>query len=307
MNLYPNPNHLPPPTMSTNPQPPPALLPSVFPPDHPSPSSSLPPPPEIPQTFHDAAPLPDSTDEAAYIEPDARSLLPPPNFTPFFTLIEDADTGEHYHPSVHYVFADDDPVLLTAASMRALGVDDAALIAQPPEPEPLNGDVNADPSLGPGARENEADDEVRESPLPPPLPGVKERFLLLDVGSDGASIVAAQSLSAEWQVTGTQVRAAPTWDEEAVAEGGGISGGVMVRVEGVEIPQPQQQGQGQGKQKTPAGGEQLLQEARTAAGGDLFAGMEAVVGKFEKDAEVLRRVVGEREEGGAEGGERRQS
>jgi len=206
---------------------------------------------------------------------------------------------------VHYVFADDDPVLLTAASMRALGVDDAALIARPPEPElePLNDDVNADPNLGPGARENEVDDEVRESPLPPPLPGVKERFLLLDVGSDGASIVAAQSLSAEWQVTGTQVRAAPTWDEEAVAEGGGISGGVMVRVEGVEVPQPQQQG----KQKTPAGGEQLLQEARAAAGGDLFAGIEAVVGKFEKDAEVLRRVVGEREEVRAEGGERRQS
>ena len=81
----------------------------------------------------------------------------------------------------------------------------------------------------------------------------------------------------------------------------------MVRIEGVEVPQLLQQGQGQGKQKTPAGGEQLLQEARAAAGGDLFAGMEAVVGKFEKDAEVLRSIVGEREEVGAEGGERRQS
>ncbi|OCL11061.1 hypothetical protein AOQ84DRAFT_230022 [Glonium stellatum] len=284
--------------MSTNAPQPPALLPSVFPQDPPSPSSPPHPPVDNPQNSHDAAPPPDLVDEAAYIEPDAASLLPPPNFTPFFTLIEDADTGEHYHPYVHYVFSDDDPVLLTAASMRALGVDDAALIARPPEPEPLNDSTNNNTNTN--INNDDDSNPNTESRL---SRGARddERFLLLDVGADGASIVAAQSLSAEWQVTGTQVRAAPTWDEEAVAQGGGISGGVMVRVEGVEVPQPHQ-GQGQGKQKTQAAGEQLLQEARAAAGGDLFAGMEAVVGKFEKDAEVLRRIVGEREEVGIVGG-----
>src|ERR1700760_4366986 len=69
--------------------------------------------------------------DAPYIEPSATTLLPPANFNPFFTLIEDAATGEHYHPSIHYIFADDDPILLTAASMRALGVDETKLLSNP--------------------------------------------------------------------------------------------------------------------------------------------------------------------------------
>ncbi|KAF4549775.1 Hypothetical protein D9617_20g028310 [Elsinoe fawcettii] len=42
-------------------------------------------------------------------------LLPPANFRPFFTLVEDTESGEHYHPAVHYIFSDDDPDTLTSS------------------------------------------------------------------------------------------------------------------------------------------------------------------------------------------------
>lgn len=55
-----------------------------------------------------------------YPEPDQDApLLPPSDFRPFFTLVED-DTGEHHHPNVHYVFADDDPDILTSAALETL-------------------------------------------------------------------------------------------------------------------------------------------------------------------------------------------
>ncbi|KAJ4383922.1 hypothetical protein N0V86_000765 [Didymella sp. IMI 355093] len=64
-------------------------------------------------------------DDIPYPEPSSeQTLLPPPNFRPFFALVEDSTSGEHYHPYVHYVFADDDPVIVTAASMRGMGLDD---------------------------------------------------------------------------------------------------------------------------------------------------------------------------------------
>lgn len=47
-------------------------------------------------------------------------LLPPPNFRPFFTLIEDAITGEHHHPAVHYFFSDDDTEGLTSSVLDSL-------------------------------------------------------------------------------------------------------------------------------------------------------------------------------------------
>ncbi|KAF2501263.1 hypothetical protein BU16DRAFT_613187 [Lophium mytilinum] len=220
-------------------------------------------------------PYPEAEADASYVEPTSTTLLPPPSFSPFFTLIEDAATGEHYHPSLHYLFADDDPILLTAASMRALGVDEAALLSDPQQP-----DSPDDP------------DDIRESPLPPPLPGVTERYLVVDVGADGQAITDAQSLSTEWQVTETAVRAAPSWDEEAGGEG------LMLVVGGVEVKQV-------GK-RVGAPGEARLAEARGAVGGNVLAGLEKIVGQFDGELEVLRRVVGEKEVE-REGLERRES
>jgi hypothetical protein len=58
--------------------------------------------------------------ETAYEEAPPEALLPPPDFKPFFTFIEDPETGEYHHPSVHYVFSDDDQDIVTEAALRAL-------------------------------------------------------------------------------------------------------------------------------------------------------------------------------------------
>ncbi|GAB7358566.1 hypothetical protein MBLNU230_g2627t1 [Neophaeotheca triangularis] len=59
-----------------------------------------------------------------YIAPATEDLLLPPNFKPFFTLIEDAETGDVHHPTVHYVFSDDDPDLLTSTALKGLETDE---------------------------------------------------------------------------------------------------------------------------------------------------------------------------------------
>ena len=62
----------------------------------------------------------DDNEGIPYPEPDQdEPLLPPSAFRPFFTLIEDS-TGEHHHPNVHYLFADDDPEILTSAALETL-------------------------------------------------------------------------------------------------------------------------------------------------------------------------------------------
>ena len=59
-------------------------------------------------------------DEVDYEEPPVEDLLPPQDFKPFFVLIEDPETGEYHHPTVHYVFSDDDPEILTSAALEVL-------------------------------------------------------------------------------------------------------------------------------------------------------------------------------------------
>lgn len=83
--------------------------------------------------FHSTRPLPGPASEEGedgsfpYPEPASEDQLhPPPDFKPFFTLIEDPVTGEHYHPKVHYVFSDDDADVLTSAALDALESTDAS-------------------------------------------------------------------------------------------------------------------------------------------------------------------------------------
>ncbi|PNS21893.1 hypothetical protein CAC42_491 [Sphaceloma murrayae] len=59
----------------------------------------------------------------SYQDAPEGQLLPPANFRPFFTLVEDGNTGEHYHPEVHYVFSDDDPDTLTSSIIDNLQPD----------------------------------------------------------------------------------------------------------------------------------------------------------------------------------------
>ena len=172
----------------------------------------------------------DDHDEAAVYDDSASyQTAPQPQqpFQPFFTLIEDAATNEHYHPSVHYIFADDEPDIVTEAACRSL-------------------DQNSDDSPS-QEQEQEQDVDDPEPRLPPPRPGVKEHYLILDVQPSASgglnsqqhlsdrlpspspssvetaqaltktypyTVTSAQSLSADWQVLRTSITDAPTMNAE---------------------------------------------------------------------------------------------
>ena len=104
-------------------------------------------------------------------------LLQPPNFKPFFTLIEDPETGSYHHPTVHYVFADDDQEIITAAAMDAL--DDSSAARTHPDQ------------------------------------ATSERVLVLDVAMDGKTVTSASSLSPDWQNLKTSMAPAPSLGGEA--------------------------------------------------------------------------------------------
>lgn len=173
-----------------------------------------------------------SGEEAVYAGDSSYQTAPQPQvpFQPFFALIEDIVTSEHYHPTVHYIFAEDEPDIITEAACRSLGdgIDD---------PRPTDT----------AAQEQERDEEDVASRLPPPRPGVKEHYLLLDVqpspNTGPASqqqlsdrlpspspssvetaqallrsypyvVTSAQSLSPDWQVFRTSITDAPTMNAE---------------------------------------------------------------------------------------------
>jgi hypothetical protein len=248
-----------------------SLLPSPFPRDDPpDPPTSVPPESDDQHGF----PREDGEDldqgEVPYLEPgpddDHQALLPPPNFAPFFALIEDAATGEQYYPSVHYIFADDDKEILTAASMREQGYNDTDSRSQ---------------SRGQGSSVGEESVSI-VSPLPPRKPGVKDRYILLDMDTEGANVVEAQSMSTEWQVAETQVRPAPTWDGDGTENGG--SGGLMLMVSGVEVPSFEHLGQ------NPANG--VLENVRKEVGDDPFAVLDKLVEKVEQGADAAMKITG---------------
>ncbi|GAB7353709.1 hypothetical protein MBLNU459_g4112t1 [Dothideomycetes sp. NU459] len=70
--------------------------------------------------YQDDIDITDALDEPSYPDAPLDELLPPPDFRPFFTLIEDPESGEHIHPAVHYIFSDDDPDFVTSAILEGL-------------------------------------------------------------------------------------------------------------------------------------------------------------------------------------------
>lgn len=118
----------------------------------------------------------DHDDEIPYPEPESDSLLPPPDFKPFFTLIEDPTTVDHYHPTVHYLFADDDQEILTAAALETIS------------------------------------NNQLQDPLERPE---DERFVIVDMNADGREVVGISSLSPDWQTLKTKVTQAPSWGDES--------------------------------------------------------------------------------------------
>ncbi|EEA26725.1 hypothetical protein TMatcc_004990 [Talaromyces marneffei ATCC 18224] len=109
------------------------------------------------------------------------------NFKPFFTLIEDANSSDYHHPTVHYIFSDDDAELMTEASLRVLetGQHNATSPPPPPPPPPRH---DGEEGLEYGDQQSSHLESNRPSLLPPPIPGVKERFIVLDVEQSTTAI-----------------------------------------------------------------------------------------------------------------------
>ncbi|CAI6337790.1 unnamed protein product [Periconia digitata] len=272
--LYTRPSTPPFETMSTSPDP--TKL-SPVPPKAPSPRSppaahfedSLSPTHQADDTQQVAEAALGDDDEIPYPEPGSEhTLLPPPNFNPFFAIIEDFTTGEHHHPFVHYVFADDDPAIITAAAMRSMGLDDTKFL---PSSEGAEGDNHE-------GEEGEEHEPVVESPLPPPLIRGKEHYLLIDVGSDGHSIVNAQSMSSDWQITKANVRTAPSFDQSESNQG------YMLQIEGQEIPR-----KNKGKAKGQPG-ERKLNEAREKSTGDPFEALDSLAASVDEGLGVAEKI-----------------
>jgi hypothetical protein len=160
-------------------------------------------------------------------------------FQPFFTLIEDTLTHAHHHPTIHYLFADDDTDIVTEAACRSLTQDD---------PFMTTGHVAQ------SQQSQEHEPEQEPSRLPAPSSAVQEHYLLLDlqpVKSDSAmtsyEVTRAHSLSADWQITNTGISSAPSID--AVDEGAEGSEALMLRIEGRGIVRSDDDEDGNGKRK----------------------------------------------------------
>ncbi|KAF2484150.1 hypothetical protein BDY17DRAFT_295101 [Neohortaea acidophila] len=138
-----------------------------------------------------ALPADDAEDEQAAA---ALETPHPPDFKPFFTLVEDPANSDHQHPTVHYLFSDDDPDILTSAVLDTL-------------------------EAGGGSNDNS-----------PNLRDSSERYVIVDVAADGKSVVSAASLSADWQAVRAELAPAPSFGEEA----SGGARGLMLKVSGQE-------------------------------------------------------------------------
>ncbi|TIA03027.1 hypothetical protein D6C82_02228 [Aureobasidium pullulans] len=134
-------------------------------------------------------------DDPTYPAVAPNDLLPPPDFRPFFTLIEDPDTGEHHHPSVHYIFSDDNPDFVTSTIVEGIDQEQA--------------DTSSDQ---------------------PPVTN-RERMILLDIAPDGKTVSEAQSLSPHWQILKTTVGQAPSWADEVSRKD---IPGLMLNIQGME-------------------------------------------------------------------------
>jgi hypothetical protein len=192
------------------------------------------------------------------------------SFQPFFTLIEDTLTRTHHHPTVHYIFADDDTDIVSEAACRSLAQDDPLMTTA----TRLAGAVA---SLR--QQELEAESDQEPSRLPPATPGVREHYLLLDVqpiGSENTTtsyeVTRAHSLSAEWQVTSTAVSNAPTID--AVDDGGEGADGLMLRIEGRGVVTSDDDDDGKAK---------VSKEKET---------LEEMIRRFETDLADIKRAIG---------------
>ena len=130
----------------------------------------------------------DATEDASHQLGEAYEDVPDHTqlFQPFFTLIEDAHTSDHYHPTVHYIFSDDDTDIVTEAALRSLEAQHDALSGSKRDGRTTN------PSHSPAAHS----DNDKPPLLPPPIPGVRDNYIVLDVEPVPASAATATAPTA---------------------------------------------------------------------------------------------------------------
>lgn len=254
----------------------PSLLPSPFPESAeqilaPSPIQATTASIYSPGQDQDEPPLPQQDDEEndypELQEDQGETLLPPPTFHPFFTLINDSASGETYHPATYYVFADDDPDVLTTATLHA-----------------LEGQSSRYP-------EDEETVDTRND-------GDEERYLVVDMHEDGTRVKEIKSLSSKWAVTGAEIRGAPTFQQEggAVGEVGAGNEGLMLMIEGMGMDVPISGGEGKDKtareMAKKARARDRLEEATKRSQGDVIKGMEELALGMGGGLGILDKIVG---------------
>ncbi|KAF3924744.1 hypothetical protein AA313_de0209219 [Arthrobotrys entomopaga] len=215
---------------------------------------------------------------------------PPVPFLPFFTLIQDATTSSHFHPTVRYVFSDDefDPLaILPTPPNQAINSND---------PSGLNSLSNSNSAQNPNQTTStphsgsgsQADVDSNGSGQfgKPVSRRNNERVILVDVAADGQGILSAHSLSPAWQVSGVSVTKAPTWLSDdnstttaATATGDMGEGGLMLTIEGV----------GRGRKKPQAAG--LMDAVAGKEKKGPVESLEELVGMYQERLEKLQGVV----------------
>ena len=180
-------------------------------------------------TEHSAATLDNSVDDDGDVEHDTPQAQaeseesleegPQHNFQPLFTLLSDARSHEHYHPTVHYIFADDDTDIITEAALRSLEL--------PPSDQTEVGGFSTQSTTATAEKEE-----------------VKERYILLDIAGPAPApnttqppthpssdptpinittttakypftVTHASSLSPSFAVLSAEITAAPTFESNS--------------------------------------------------------------------------------------------
>lgn len=134
--------------------------------------------PEIESSDHAVGDEESYTEDEHLGDHDQHPPTLPDSFQPFFTLIEDSVTNEHHHPTVHYIFADDDSDIISEAACRSLEVlDPSQRLQQGDKPISSQNQVAGNYTL-----DQDVDEDGNTiARLPPVVPGVREHYLILDV------------------------------------------------------------------------------------------------------------------------------
>lgn len=133
-------------------------------------------------------------------------------FQPFFTLVEDATSQTTVHPSVTYIFADDELDPVTEAALRIQNTQASTSVAA------LASILNSDPTKQRGSQQEGRRKSSQVEPV--------ERSILLTLTPSGRDVQSFHSLTPDWHVDDVEITPAPTLDSGSDAHGAGSTIGI---------------------------------------------------------------------------------